>query len=58
MFADGILKSRTGQPEKVIFRCLERAVDRGLLDYGVSLRTAWLPEKGEMYLAENTEGSN
>lgn len=41
------LAIETGQPEKVCYRAMERANQRGLLDYGVSLRTAWLTEKGE-----------
>lgn len=31
-------------PEKVILAKMERMVGRGLLDYGVSLRTAWVVE--------------
>ena len=46
-----ILQVETGQPEKVCYKCMERAADRGLLEYGVSLRTAWLTDKGEALLA-------
>ena len=42
-----ILSRQTGQCEKVCFRVSERAYYRGFLDYGVSLRSAWLTEKGE-----------
>ena len=42
-----LLSMRTGEPEKVCFRAMERAFDHGLLEYGVSLRTAWLTESGE-----------
>jgi len=41
-----ILEAETSQPEKVCFRAMERAHRRGYLDYGVSLRTAWLTESG------------
>lgn len=41
------LSKKTGCAEKVAFRAMERADDRGLIDYGVSLRTAWLTETGE-----------
>ena len=42
-----ILEEQSGECRKVVLKCLERAVDRDLLDYGVSLRTAWLTEKGK-----------
>ena len=51
-FALGILVKNTGQCEKVCFRCLERAYNRKLVDYGVSLRSGWLTDKGEKLLAE------
>lgn len=34
-----LLQVRTGEPEKVCIRAMERAADRGLIDYGVSLQT-------------------
>lgn len=37
----------TGQPEKVCYRAMERAADRDLIEYGVSLRTGWLTDKGK-----------
>lgn len=46
-----LLAEWTGQVEKVCFRAMERASDRGLLEYGVSLRTAWLTQKGKALLA-------
>jgi len=46
-----LLAQRTGEPEKVCYRAMERAEERGLIDYGVSLRTGWLSEKGEELLA-------
>lgn len=47
-----LLAQWTGQPEKVCFCALERASDRGLIDYGVSLRTGWLTKKGEQLLKQ------
>lgn len=46
------LSTQTGEPEKVCFRAMERAERRGLIDYGVSLRTGWLTEKGEALLTQ------
>lgn len=40
-------------PEKVVFRKMEKLAEQGYLEYGVSLRTAWLTEKGKKYLEEN-----
>ena len=45
-----LLSAATGQPEKVCFRAMERACNRGLIEYGVSLRTGWLTEDGEALL--------
>lgn len=41
-----------GCPEKVIYAAIERAVDRGLIEYGVSMRTGWPTEKGSALLRE------
>lgn len=41
-----ILAMQTGEPPKVCIRAMERAHVRGLLEYGVSLRTAWFTKKG------------
>lgn len=46
------LVRQTLQPAKVCVRALERACERGLIDYGVSLRTAWVTTKGESLLKE------
>lgn len=40
-FPYDILSERTGEPWKVCWRAMERAVDRGYIEYGVSLRTGW-----------------
>jgi len=47
-----ILQEVTGQPEKVCYKAMERADDRGLIDYGVSLRTGWITEEGMKLLKE------
>lgn len=44
------LQKATGQPEKVCFRAMERAYDRGLIECGVSLRSSWLTRDGEALL--------
>lgn len=41
-----LLAQLTGQSEKVCYKCCERADDRGYIDYGVSLRTGWVTDKG------------
>ena len=46
-----LLAQRTGQTEKVCYRAMERADAHGLIEYGVSLRTGWLTQKGEALLA-------
>ena len=42
----------TGQPEKVCCRALERAYARGYLEWGVSVATCYLREKGWELLRE------
>lgn len=51
------LENMTGQPFKVCLRAMERAVERGLVDYGVSLRTGWLTDAGKK-LIEESGGQN
>lgn len=46
------LAASTGQPEKVCYRAMERAERRGLIEYGVSLRTGWLTEAGKALLED------
>lgn len=50
-----LLMGWTGEPFKVCWRAMERADKRGLLDYGVSLRTAWLTEKGRALIGQPEE---
>lgn len=40
------LAQETKHPEKVCYRAMERAYKRGYIEYGVSLRSGWLTEKG------------
>ena len=40
-----------GIPEKVVYAKMAKLDRRGLLEVGVSLRTAWLSDKGEALLA-------
>ena len=47
-----VLADELGAPDKVAWRACERAFDRGLLDYGTSLRFAWLTDKGKALLNE------
>lgn len=44
-------------PAKVLYAALERASDRGLIEFGVSLRSGWLTAKGvELIRANLTAG--
>jgi len=38
-------------PAKVVLAKMDKLLDKGLVDYGVSLRTSWLTSKGEEALA-------
>lgn len=57
-FATEVLEEITGESPKVCYRALERAYRHGLVNYGVSLRTGWLTEKGLELLTipENPNG--
>jgi hypothetical protein len=46
------LAAETGQAEKVCYRAMERAYDRGLIECGVSLRTGWLTPAGRALVEE------
>lgn len=48
-----IIADQVGVPEKVAYRAMERAYANDLLEYGTSLRTAWLTDKGVLLLQEN-----
>ncbi len=49
-FITDLLVARIGCPIKVAESALKRAIDRDLIDYGVSTRTGWLTEKGEQLI--------
>lgn len=55
-YPEQILMRTTGQPEKVCYRAMERAFGRGLLDYGMWLRGAWITDKGKALLATASAG--
>lgn len=43
-------------PVKVVMQRMSRLADRDMIEYGVSLRTAWLTDKGAFILAGYREG--
>lgn len=52
-----ILMFQTGQPQKVCMQAMMRAERRDLLGYGVSLRTAWITDKGRELLSQHQHES-
>jgi len=52
VFALDILMQWTGEPEKVCYVAMERADDRGYIDYGVSLRAGWVTDEGAELLEQ------
>lgn len=54
-FSIDILAESTGQPYKVCLRAMERTVRKGLIDYGVSIKGAWLTKKGRERLNNEQE---
>jgi hypothetical protein len=44
------LVEKTGEPGKVCRAAIERAYDRDLLEFGVSLNWPWLTDKGKALL--------
>ena len=48
------LERETGACFKVCYRAMERAANRGLVEYGVSLRTGWLTDEGKALLQSAT----
>jgi len=48
-----ILQDETGQCAKVCYRAMEKAASLNLIDYGVSIGTAWITKKGMKLLAES-----
>jgi len=45
-FPESILMRELGAHPKVCAAACVRAFERGLIDYGVSLRTGWITDKG------------
>lgn len=50
--AGELLMERAGAPWKVVEAAMRRAEDRGLIDYGTSIWTAWSTEEGRRLLRE------
>ena len=48
-----ILMAETGMPWKVVYRAMERAKRRKLIDCGVSIGTAWVTDKGRLMLLQS-----
>lgn len=48
-----VLMARTDAPIKVAIGAMRRADQRGLIDYGVTLCTAWATDKGRQLLEES-----
>lgn len=48
-----ILTIETRECEKVCYRAMERAERKGYIEYGVSLRSAWITDKGKELLTKN-----
>lgn len=53
-----LLQRTTGQPVKVCYRAMERAASRGFIDYGISLRTGWVTDKGMALLNQQRQRDN
>jgi hypothetical protein len=47
---EDILMKATNESEKVCYYAMARAAKRGLIDYGVSLRSGWITEKGHQLI--------
>lgn len=45
-----ILAEQTGSHENVAYAACERAFEHGLIEYGTSLRSGWLTDKGKALL--------
>lgn len=51
---DDILREQTGMSVKVCCRAMVRAVRRGLVEYGVSLRAGWITDDGHKLLTASS----
>jgi len=54
LFPYEVLQKETGLSFKECNAACARADSRGLIDYGVSLRTGWITEKGRRLIEENS----
>ena len=54
-FPYDVLMRATGQCEKVCYAAMHRAHRRGLIEYGVSLRSGWLTAEGQKLVETATE---
>ena len=45
-----LLCLRTGQPEKVVLAAMDRACDRGLIEYGAGVGSSWVTDTGRKLL--------
>jgi hypothetical protein len=52
IWPEQLLSEVMKQHVKVCYRAMERACDRGYIEYGVSLRSGWITEEGMKLLAE------
>lgn len=57
MSSADLLIERTGAPEKVALRAMERACNRGLIEYGMTISRAWLTSEGKKLLTVNEKGA-
>lgn len=55
LFPYGVLMQWTGLSFKECYAAMERAERRGLIEYGVSLRSGWITEKGIKLLEQAEE---
>jgi hypothetical protein len=52
-FPTKILMDKFNAPEKLVYSAIQRDYDNGLIEFGVSLRTGWLTDKGVELLRAN-----
>lgn len=52
-FPTKILMDKFNAPEKLVYSAIRRDYDNGLIEFGVSLRSGWLTNKGVELLRDN-----
>ena len=55
VWPEDIIHQNTGFPFKVIQRAMERVESKGFIEYGVSLRSGWLSDKGKEFVRNHPE---